>query len=98
MRDNWTDVGYEPGNYYFWKRQWTKHGSCASNHKDLNSVVKYFNKGFDLLKKYQMKNILRQLEFIPGNSLPIEQISTKLSQHLGKRTHITWFKNEVIDL
>ncbi|KAF7992862.1 hypothetical protein HCN44_005206 [Aphidius gifuensis] len=70
LKENWTDFHEDDNNdndYYLWKQEWKKHGSCLVENNHQNTIFGYFKKGIDLLKNYQMKDILKKANIHPGN-------------------------------
>ncbi|KAL4710593.1 hypothetical protein ACJJTC_003229 [Scirpophaga incertulas] len=63
----WTNIegGTEP--YSLWAHEWSKHGTCAAVLESFNSEFKYFSKGLDFLKQYNMTHILSQSGIVPND-------------------------------
>ena len=74
LEEKWMDVqhGLKPAS--FWKHEWEKHGTCASVLESMNTEIKYFQKGLDLLDYYDMKNVLGKASIYPGKQYPVETI------------------------
>ncbi|KAF5298227.1 hypothetical protein FQA39_LY02651 [Lamprigera yunnana] len=66
LKQLWTNLENNTKPTSLWKHEWEKHGTCAVTLLQLNNELKYFTKGLDLIKSYNMKNILSQRSIIPS--------------------------------
>ncbi|KAJ8721263.1 hypothetical protein PYW07_002038 [Mythimna separata] len=64
----WTPTYDEPDPYAFWRHEWLKHGSCATDLESFNSQFKYFSKGIELNKKYPISDMLEAANLFPDDS------------------------------
>lgn len=81
----WTNIEANTEKYSFWKHEWKKHGTCAVQIPQLNSVLNYFNQGIAWIKQYNMADILAKMNVIPNNTgyqLPV--IYNAVKSYLGK--------------
>lgn len=76
----------ETSTYALWAHEWTKHGTCAAILEPLNSEFKYFSKGLELFKTYNMENVLNGDGFYPSNDkgYPLADIVTRLGMHISR--------------
>jgi ribonuclease T2 len=84
----WVDIENGTKRYSFWKHEWQKHGTCSAILPALNTEIKYFSKGLDLLDEYDMKNILAQASIFPGSEYPVQAILNGVQKVLGKRCQV----------
>jgi len=87
LDDHWPNLIDFTPHTQFWKHEWEKHGTCAASLQDLDSEHKYFTKGLELNRNWNLTEILGSSEIIPSNvnsySLPeikrtIESVSKSL--------------------
>lgn len=50
-----------------WAHEWSKHGTCAAVLPALNNELKYFSKGLDWFRCYNMTNVLESHKVYPAN-------------------------------
>ncbi|KAG7213324.1 hypothetical protein KM043_002622 [Ampulex compressa] len=93
LREKWVDVqnGKEP--YSFWQHEWEKHGTCAAVLKSLDSEIKYFRKGLNLLDIYNMRDVLAKVNIVPGKGYYVDDILRGVTKILGKRCEVMCVKN-----
>lgn len=94
LKIKWIDVENGTAHYSFWKHEWLKHGTCAAVLPELNTEIKYFEKGLELLDKYDMKNILGQVNILPGNSYTVQEILKGVANVLGKNCQVECVSNK----
>ncbi|XP_054003039.1 ribonuclease Oy [Hylaeus anthracinus] len=85
LQEKWIDVEYGRESSSLWKHEWEKHGTCSTMLENVNTEVKYFKKGLDLLSQYDMKNVLAKAQILPGNSYAMTDIFNAIQRILGKR-------------
>lgn len=81
-----------------WIHEWTKHGTCLIDNQQLNTQFKYFNKGIDLHKKYNLKNIFKKVNILPGEEYYVNTLYENLKIILQVDPEISCVKNEVKNL
>ncbi|XP_044005960.1 ribonuclease Oy-like [Aphidius gifuensis] len=81
-------------HYSFWEHEWSKHGTCSAVLPQLNTQMKYFEKGLGLLDKYNMKNILGQVNILPGNNYTVQEILKGVGTVLGKNCQVDCFSSK----
>ncbi|XP_024942394.1 ribonuclease Oy isoform X2 [Cephus cinctus] len=89
----WLDVEKGTARYSFWKHEWQKHGTCAVVLDSINTEVKYFQKGLDLLDKYDMKHVLGKKNIVPGDNHSVQDILNAIETILGKRCQVECITN-----
>ncbi|XP_046828105.1 ribonuclease Oy [Vespa crabro] len=94
LETKWIDVQNEKDTYSLWRHEWNKHGTCAIVLPALNSELKYFQKGLELLDIYDMKHVLGKINIVPGRSYAIEDISNGIKKIIGKTAEIVCAHNE----
>lgn len=95
LQEKWIDIEYGRESYSLWEHEWNKHGTCAVVLKQLNSEIKYFTKGLNLLATYDMKNVLAKASIVPGRKYGTTAILNAIERVLGKRGAIICRKNKV---
>ncbi|KAM8952938.1 ribonuclease T2 [Pelodytes ibericus] len=65
MNKWWPDV-LHPNRTQLWKHEWQKHGTCAASLESLNSQHKYFSKGLELYKKFDLNSALQKAGITPS--------------------------------
>ncbi|KAJ8721264.1 hypothetical protein PYW07_002039 [Mythimna separata] len=68
LQQAWTSIYNEPDPYAFWRHEWLKHGSCATDLESFNSQFKYFSKGIEWNKKYPILDMLEAANLFPDDS------------------------------
>lgn len=91
----WIDVENGTKPYSFWKHEWEKHGTCAAILNDVNTEIKYFTKGLELLNQYDMKHVLAKANIIPGQGYLVQTILDGVAKVLGKRCQVECVINPV---
>lgn len=85
LQEKWIDIEKGKTSYSLWQHEWDKHGTCAVELEQLNTEIKYFTKGLELLSIYDMKNILAKANIIPGQTYNKTEILNAIEQQLNKR-------------
>lgn len=84
----------------FWEYEWLKHGTCGVGIEEISSSYKYFNKGLNWLREYNMTSILAKSGIIPSNekSYELVDIQKAVKSVLNKNPSINCYidraKNE----
>ncbi|XP_066598184.1 ribonuclease Oy [Prorops nasuta] len=84
----WTDVENRKPRSSFWRHEWEKHGTCAAALESLNTELKYFKKGLELLDTYDMKHVLAKASIVPGQNYTIQSLLEGVQKILGKKPEI----------
>jgi ribonuclease T2 len=79
----------------FWEHEWDKHGTCAMTLDAVDSELKYFTKGIDLRRQFDLLSILQTSSIVPSddNSYPYEDVVSALSNVLGGTPTISCFRD-----
>jgi len=97
LEEDWTNVEMPTELYSFWKHEWEKHGRCASILPELNSELKYFKQGLEMLNKFNIAEILKESGIVPGEKLyPSEDIYNSVYTALGKSPAVHCLHERVI--
>ncbi|XP_047019565.1 ribonuclease Oy-like [Helicoverpa zea] len=90
LEEAWTNIEKETALYNLWAHEWNKHGTCAASLEALNSQLKYFSKGIELLNKYHMNDMLSAANILPSNTtgLNAQDINKAIASKLGIRPFI----------
>lgn len=82
----WTNIEANTAHYSFWKHEWDKHGTCASQLKDFDSELKYFEKGLVWNKDYNVRDILGKSAVVPSDSpYTVEGVYNAVQTWIDKR-------------
>ncbi|CAH2108606.1 unnamed protein product [Euphydryas editha] len=81
----WINIFGGTSLYSLWAHEWNKHGTCAAVLEPLNSELKYFSFGIDLLQNFSMTNILQSENIVPSNTkeYSVVEINNAIKQKLG---------------
>ncbi|XP_015518897.2 ribonuclease Oy [Neodiprion pinetum] len=93
LDEKWINIEDGTPHFSFWKHEWDKHGTCASVLDPLNTELKYFQKGLDLLKEYDMTHVLAKAGIFVGQAYAVEQIISGVEKILGKTIEVECIKN-----
>lgn len=88
MTDNTPD-------FSFWQCEWEKHGTCSLKIEALDTELKYFQKGLDLLNQYDMTRVLANASILPGHHYTVEEITDGVQRILGKTIVVICIQNPV---
>jgi ribonuclease T2 len=72
----------------FWKYQYKKHGTCASDVERVNSLKKYFLTAIELLDEYNVGKFFEDAGIFPGNTYKFQQISNAIKNNIGTSTFV----------
>jgi len=89
LEKRWLNVRNGTGEYDFWKHEWSKHGTCAVQIKQMNTEIKYFKKGLDWQKEYDMHKILLESGITPGGQYRATNIVESVGKYLGSKANKT---------
>lgn len=96
LKTKWPHIENESGSHCdFWKHEWDKHGTCSLKISDINSVIKYFQKGLDLSYDFDITKILKNANILPGKSYQVELILHEVSKMVGKKIYVRCAGNKV---
>ncbi|KAK4875822.1 hypothetical protein RN001_012244 [Aquatica leii] len=62
----WTNIHKNKPVSYLWEHEWNKHGTCAVTLPQLNNQLQYFTHGLELIRNYNITNILSNYFITPG--------------------------------
>ncbi|XP_014613613.1 PREDICTED: ribonuclease Oy [Polistes canadensis] len=94
LEEKWIDVENMKDSYSFWRHEWNKHGTCATILPELNTELKYFQKGLELLDIYDMKNVLGKRNILPGSSYAVQDILNAIKKIIGTTAEIGCVHNK----
>ncbi|XP_018497521.1 ribonuclease DdI [Galendromus occidentalis] len=67
LNQNWPSYTATQDRYFtFWRHQWQKHGTCANDVPQLNSLVKFFETTLKLAKQHDIKKYLENSNIRPS--------------------------------
>lgn len=95
LDDKWINIEDNTPHFSFWRHEWDKHGTCAAVLNDMNTELKYFQKGLDFLNEYDMTHVLAKANIIPGREYPIQDIINGVQKVLGKTVEIQCISHPV---
>lgn len=95
LRIKWLDVHNDSTPYSFWKHEWDKHGTCASEIPRMNNITNYFQAGLDLLEEYDMKHVLAKALILPGSSVMVNDVLKGVKKILGVNSFVNCVHNHV---
>lgn len=64
----WPNLYTESPLYEFWAHEWDKHGTCAMTLDSLDSELKYFSKGLELSRTFDLLSMLEKGNIVPTDS------------------------------
>ncbi|OXU23130.1 hypothetical protein TSAR_005385 [Trichomalopsis sarcophagae] len=80
-------------NQRFWSYEWKKHGTCAAEVPETNSIKKYVSKALNLLDTYNMKTLLQKANIQPGGSYEYNTVFNAFRNVLGVEGRLGCAKN-----
>ena len=84
LKQFWINIENNTKLTSLWEHEWVKHGTCAALLPQLNSEFKFFSKGLELIKMYNMKGILSANNIVPNlSSYTIEGIYNSIKKVLN---------------
>ena len=87
-------------NVNFWKHEWSKHGTCATDEPPLKNQLNYFKQGIEWNREYPVKDILARHNIIPrdGSTYSVYDIHQAFKSELGVHVGIACKKQKVRSL
>lgn len=73
----WPNIINDTPHTNFWKHEWEKHGTCAASLETLNSEHKYFSKGIELNKMWDLAKVLEGAGIVPSKETPYDMRNIK---------------------
>uniref|UniRef100_A0ABD2X8D2 Uncharacterized protein n=1 Tax=Trichogramma kaykai TaxID=54128 RepID=A0ABD2X8D2_9HYME len=89
----WIDVHKGGKPHEFWKHEWEKHGTCAIDIEEVSNEKKYFQKGLDLIEKYDMKGVLAQAGLALNRSYDLQDYLAAVKKVLGTNAYVECVRN-----
>lgn len=86
LTDVWTNIEYGTSTYSLWAHEWTKHGTCAAEVlENFNTELKYFTRGLEFYRTYNLTNILSEADILPSvnKGYDVVDIVNAIRVHLG---------------
>lgn len=85
-------TGHNP--VHFWTHEWQKHGSCAMAVSPVNGILNYFNSTLNLLREYNVTNILLDADIVPSlnRTYTVDDLQKALTTELRARANIVCMK------
>jgi ribonuclease T2 len=86
MIEKWINIEKGTPLDGLWSHEWSKHGTCAATQiSNLNSELKYFQLGLDLLDKYSISKLLDDTYIQPGlnKMYHVDEIFNALNLKIG---------------
>ncbi|XP_018023743.1 ribonuclease Oy-like isoform X3 [Hyalella azteca] len=62
----WTNIFKDTGKLSLWQHEWSKHGTCAASEPQLGNEHKYFSKGLQWVRKYDLLDVLSSHGITPS--------------------------------
>lgn len=85
MKEKWINIEKNTPLDGLWKHEWEKHGTCAASQlKQVDNELKYFQQGLDFLDRFSITTLLSQTYIKPGIDLayPLEEIHSALMRSI----------------
>lgn len=89
------DISPGSSHLSFWKHEWEKHGSCATNVRGLKSPSQYLAKALELDEKYPIGKTLEDTKMPAGKSYEADALVSALRSALGKTPQISCYQKQV---
>ncbi|XP_015108886.1 ribonuclease Oy-like [Diachasma alloeum] len=93
LKAKWMTIDGRRTHQSFWSYQWKKHGSCSTSLKELDTPLKYFKKALELNDIYNIQDILRKANVVPGRSYSPQAIFNGVNKVLGRRSQVACITN-----
>jgi ribonuclease I len=86
LKISWPNLFTNEQEYSFWEHEWNKHGTCAKVMPELDSELKYFSKGLELQKTYDLYKFLNDEGFSPSDDKTYQysEFNAAVGKALGK--------------
>lgn len=87
---DWPNIEGGKGESSLWRHEWLKHGTCSVVLDSLDSEIKYFEKGLELFKKFNISDILLSENVVPDNNAEIDiaNVHNAVFKYTGKNPYI----------
>lgn len=84
-------------NVEFWKHEWSKHGTCATDETPLKNELNYFKQGLEWNREYPIKDILARQNIKPrdDSTYSVYDIHQAFKSELGVRVGLSCVKWKV---
>ncbi|XP_012258433.2 ribonuclease Oy-like [Athalia rosae] len=93
MEEKWINIEKGTPHFSLWKHEWEKHGTCASVLPELDSELKYFKKGLELQREYDMTHVLAKCNILPGKKYEVQAILDCVNRILGHTAQVECVTN-----
>jgi len=92
----WPNVYAGTSQDDFWEHEWSKHGTCAASDMMLDGEFEYFERGLELVLKYDLNKALDAIGIVPSpdQSYELSQIHSAISTGLGSTSSIACYKHK----
>ena len=88
LKKFWPDVLKRPDPNSFWKHEWEKHGTCATEIEAIENQLEYFKKGLELNWIHSIEKYLENFGINPGDSYTADNILNSISTQTGSQAAI----------
>lgn len=96
LKQYWPNIYSGTSEDDFWKHEWTKHGTCAASDFYIDGEYKYFHTGIELLKKYNLNEILAATGIKPSleDSYMMLDIHAAILSSLGVNATVSCYNHK----
>ncbi len=89
-------------NYNFWKHEWRKHGTCATELTALDDEIKYFDLGLEWIAQYNVTKILSDNQIHPSDDKDhyynVSKFHEAFKRGTGKNAAIACIQDKVSNI
>ncbi|GFY79426.1 ribonuclease T2-A [Trichonephila inaurata madagascariensis] len=71
LEEKWPNIYADSTETVFWKHEWLKHGTCATDLDTFDTEKKYFWQSLKLHDKYNIHEFLRRAGIMPNKNKPL---------------------------
>lgn len=87
----WPSLTSTQARYFsFWRHQWQKHGTCATDVPQLSGLLKFFNTTLQVYKRYNISEFLSNSNVVPSKTrtYSVADIRNALSDDIREKVNI----------